>query len=440
MSIQDRIARRFTAAMAPRPSCMLCVKKHIAQAAVLFQEALQGYPGHRWLAIGHLAEAEAEIQEADEDYADEIRKQRKLAEEGDYIPDCIALLYRMQEVDGSEMYMVASRVASKFVAKELNHVQTEALGKVTKKYNDKYGYGKKNPEANALAWKSGLKLFIRYKYDMTFADLVRGLGEDLETFERIPKISELKKVGLKVPNMKAIAEKALKLLSGYTDEFEFKLKSVDKPEVSDTDSWNYKKWDKEPVYVWAYADVKTTPLGAVKEMKPPRPKYRKNQFVILDKDKLRFDDMRNCTSSGCYAKIIKVKEASHPSDENPYWDYEVEFVNEEGDFRGKPWTSLEEHVIIGTFRPKKKPDKSAILNDVQKFIKGLSTWFEEDDKGRNSISYSSREYGDGGSERAGREDIQEAKRLISELKQKFGKQVRVDAEVVDEWVTVSVSV
>lgn len=45
-----------------RESCLFCVSKHISQAIVLMQEAYAGYPLHRWLAIGHLAEAEAESQ------------------------------------------------------------------------------------------------------------------------------------------------------------------------------------------------------------------------------------------------------------------------------------------------------------------------------------------------------------------------------------------
>lgn len=43
-----------------RKSCLDCVRKHIAQASVLCDEAELGYPHHRWLAVGHLAEAESE--------------------------------------------------------------------------------------------------------------------------------------------------------------------------------------------------------------------------------------------------------------------------------------------------------------------------------------------------------------------------------------------
>lgn len=45
-----------------RETCLFCVSKHISQAIVLMQEAYAGYPIHRWLAVGHLGEAEAESQ------------------------------------------------------------------------------------------------------------------------------------------------------------------------------------------------------------------------------------------------------------------------------------------------------------------------------------------------------------------------------------------
>jgi hypothetical protein len=43
-----------------RASCLFCVSKHLATAQVLPDEARLGYPEHRWLAIGHLNEAESE--------------------------------------------------------------------------------------------------------------------------------------------------------------------------------------------------------------------------------------------------------------------------------------------------------------------------------------------------------------------------------------------
>lgn len=41
-------------------TCLFCVSKHLSQAYVLIVEAAQGYYMHRWIAVGHLAEAERE--------------------------------------------------------------------------------------------------------------------------------------------------------------------------------------------------------------------------------------------------------------------------------------------------------------------------------------------------------------------------------------------
>jgi len=43
-----------------RESCLSCVLKHLAEATILMIEAKLGYPWHRYYAIGHMAEAEAE--------------------------------------------------------------------------------------------------------------------------------------------------------------------------------------------------------------------------------------------------------------------------------------------------------------------------------------------------------------------------------------------
>lgn len=59
-----------------RDSCLSCARKHIAKAEVLTQEALLGYPEHAWLAIGEMAEAEAELLQRYPDLAEEIRECR----------------------------------------------------------------------------------------------------------------------------------------------------------------------------------------------------------------------------------------------------------------------------------------------------------------------------------------------------------------------------
>ena len=65
-----------------RESCYRCVCKHLGQAEVLMIEAEMGYPMHRHLAIGHLAEAEAEMLKVDPQVASYIRIKRKQYEEG----------------------------------------------------------------------------------------------------------------------------------------------------------------------------------------------------------------------------------------------------------------------------------------------------------------------------------------------------------------------
>jgi len=46
-----------------RKGCYKCALKHLAQAMVLLLESKKGYPIHRWLAVGHMAEAEDELNE-----------------------------------------------------------------------------------------------------------------------------------------------------------------------------------------------------------------------------------------------------------------------------------------------------------------------------------------------------------------------------------------
>ena len=106
------------AAEAPRPTCEMCVRKHLGQAAVLFQEALQGYPQHLWMAIGHLAEGEAESQSAYPAFAGQLRQERKKAEQGGYTPDCAGLLERFDEAVNGRCGGIADRVAAKFMRSE----------------------------------------------------------------------------------------------------------------------------------------------------------------------------------------------------------------------------------------------------------------------------------------------------------------------------------
>lgn len=57
-------------------TCLDCVRKHLAQASVLLDETALGYPHHRWLAAGNLAEAERESRHLYPELAQTIRVER----------------------------------------------------------------------------------------------------------------------------------------------------------------------------------------------------------------------------------------------------------------------------------------------------------------------------------------------------------------------------
>lgn len=59
-----------------REDCFFCVRKHLAQAQILLDESQLGYPLHKWLAVGHLAEAESEVLRYSLEFAKKIRETR----------------------------------------------------------------------------------------------------------------------------------------------------------------------------------------------------------------------------------------------------------------------------------------------------------------------------------------------------------------------------
>lgn len=74
---------------------------------------------------------------------------------------------------------------------------------------------------------------------------------------------------------------------------------------------------------------------------------------------------------------------------------------------------------------------------IREFVEGLRTWFEFDDESQTSISFATRDNGDVGNERPGRPDLDEAKRIIKELKDKYPA-LGVNGDTADEWVYVKV--
>lgn len=76
--------------------CLFCASKHLSQAYITAVEALQGYTMHRWLAVGHLAEAERETINEFKSFSDKIRDLRARMmgqnDEGWTLQDITALL------------------------------------------------------------------------------------------------------------------------------------------------------------------------------------------------------------------------------------------------------------------------------------------------------------------------------------------------------------
>jgi hypothetical protein len=80
------------------------------------------------------------------------------------------------------------------------------------------------------------------------------------------------------------------------------------------------------------------------------------------------------------------------------------------------------------------------IDEVERFVKSLRTWFEVHEKGPDEISYDTREHGDMENDRAGREDVLEARRVVEALRKQYGEQLSVKAETVDEWVMIEIKV
>ena len=75
-----------------RESCLDCTRKHIAQALILLTESKLGHPEYKWLAIGHLAEAEAESVQMFPEFANNIRNIRLDIIDDDYTVNLLSLI------------------------------------------------------------------------------------------------------------------------------------------------------------------------------------------------------------------------------------------------------------------------------------------------------------------------------------------------------------
>jgi hypothetical protein len=87
----------------PRTTCLDCTRKHIAQAIVLLGEAQMGYPEHRWLAVGHLAEA---TEESMGDYpvlAADLRMERlAVMDNAEYKPNLMVFFDEIDKLEEAE--------------------------------------------------------------------------------------------------------------------------------------------------------------------------------------------------------------------------------------------------------------------------------------------------------------------------------------------------
>ncbi len=82
----------------PRPSCINCCMKHIGTAIVLMEEASNGYPVHKWLAVGELNEAANEIIRDFPDIAYNIREIRhSITEDNNHSYKIMELLNTLHE-------------------------------------------------------------------------------------------------------------------------------------------------------------------------------------------------------------------------------------------------------------------------------------------------------------------------------------------------------
>lgn len=83
-----------------RDSCLSCVRKHLAQALVLMEEAKLGHPENRWIAVGHLAEASAESASDYPGLAALIRRHRvRYMDDPDYRVPILDLIAEADKLD-----------------------------------------------------------------------------------------------------------------------------------------------------------------------------------------------------------------------------------------------------------------------------------------------------------------------------------------------------
>ena len=81
------------------------------------------------------------------------------------------------------------------------------------------------------------------------------------------------------------------------------------------------------------------------------------------------------------------------------------------------------------------------MKEVHAAVKSTRTYMSLDgDPSDTHIAFATRANGDVGSEQASRQDYDEAKRVKTALRAKFGDKIQATIEVVDEWVNLTVQI
>jgi hypothetical protein len=94
------------------------------------------------------------------------------------------------------------------------------------------------------------------------------------------------------------------------------------------------------------------------------------------------------------------------------------------------------------YRPYRRdnPKLPGVLGEVVAFVTSLNTWFTCDDWDDKWVCFSTREHGDVGAERPGREDLLEGRRIHDAIDAHFGVRAKTVLDVVGEWVNVNVRI
>ena len=117
----------------------------------------------------------------------------------------------------------------------------------------------------------------------------------------------------------------------------------------------------------------------------------------------------------------------------------------QGHFSPEYWGSIEEgwledvSMVLASKEMTLVKNDDLMLRDVYEWVHKQKSWFEWDYDGEN-LTAVTREHGSVGEERAGKEDIKEAKRLKGLIDKQFGDAVKVTVEPVDEWVDITVEI